>query len=147
MLCITWNLYSEGLGVSQSNHDAVIWEIRAASEGSAEAQNMMGFRHEIGLGMSRNQSMALDWYLKAAVQGHAGAKESVARLGRNEPPPRDSRDLFSNGGAPSFVFHCPFLRIPVIPHVRVFILHNFFTTPTSIFQFRHDLHFGCQNRG
>ncbi|KAG0287378.1 hypothetical protein BGZ97_007117 [Linnemannia gamsii] len=89
------NLYSEGLGVSQSDHDAVIWYIRAASEGSAEAQNMMGFRHEIGLGMSRNQSMALEWYLKAAVQGHAGAEESVARLGRNEPPPKDSRKLTS----------------------------------------------------
>lgn len=88
-------LYSAGQGVSKSYFLATVWYLRAANLGHVEAQNTMGLHHEIGLGMPRNLELALEWYVKAARQGHIGAKESVAKLRKDEQPPKSKSSLRS----------------------------------------------------
>ncbi|KAG9067529.1 hypothetical protein KI688_012312 [Linnemannia hyalina] len=78
------NLYGAGQGVPKNYFLARAWYLRAANLGHVEAQNMMGFQHEMGLEMPSNLGLALEWYVKAARQGHVGAKESAAKLRKDE---------------------------------------------------------------
>ncbi|KAK5809852.1 hypothetical protein F5H01DRAFT_347678 [Linnemannia elongata] len=78
------DLYSAGQGVPKSNALATVWYLKAANLGNVEAQYMMGIWHETGLETPRNLELALEWYVKAARQGHDGAKESVAKLRKDE---------------------------------------------------------------
>ncbi|KAF9141962.1 hypothetical protein BGX30_003717 [Mortierella sp. GBA39] len=87
------NLYGAGQGVPKSYFLAREWYLRAANLGHVEAQNMMGLQHEIGLDMPRNLELALEWYVKAARQGHVGAKESAAKLRKDEQPPKSKRTV------------------------------------------------------
>ncbi|KAF9551440.1 hypothetical protein EC957_008109 [Mortierella hygrophila] len=85
------NLYGAGQGVPKSYFLAGVWYLRAANLGHVEAQNMMGFQHEMGLEMPRNLRLALEWYVKAARQGHVGAKESAAKLRKDDKSRRSFR--------------------------------------------------------
>lgn len=65
--------YAEGNGVPKSETEAFRWWRRAADQGNADAQNMMGNCCYNGYGVERNYSYAVGWYRLAAEQGHAEA--------------------------------------------------------------------------
>ena len=69
-----------GLGVSQDYQQAAKWYERAAEQGCATAQFMMGFLYEHGKGVRRDYSRAVDYYRAAADQGHATAANNLATL-------------------------------------------------------------------
>ena len=49
------------------------WWTRAAEQGHAEAQFMVGTFHQLGLGTPFNEPEALRWLKLAASRGHQGA--------------------------------------------------------------------------
>ncbi len=65
--------YAEGNGVPKSEAEAFRWWRRAADQGNADAQNMMGNCCFDGYGVERNYSYAVGWYRLAVEQGHAEA--------------------------------------------------------------------------
>ena len=71
-----------GLGVSHSQDypQAAKWYERAAEQGFAAAQFMMGFLYEHGKGVRRVYARALDHYRSAADQEHATAANNLAAL-------------------------------------------------------------------
>lgn len=54
----------------------------SASQGSPEAQNMLGNLYYLGLGGPRNHDLAFSWYLKSAAQADAEAQINLARMYR-----------------------------------------------------------------
>ena len=52
---------------------ALIWYSKAADQGNAEAQAMVGILYARGLGVERNDAQALQWFFKAANHGSARA--------------------------------------------------------------------------
>ena len=52
---------------------ALAWYGKAADEGDAEAQAMVGILYARGLGVERDDAQALQWFFKAANQGSARA--------------------------------------------------------------------------
>lgn len=52
---------------------------RAAEGGDADAQFLVGRRHERGDDVEVDSETATDWYSKAAAQGHAGAQNRLAQ--------------------------------------------------------------------
>ena len=53
---------------------------KAAEEGNAEAQCILGWRCEHGVGASKDISQALEWYRQAAAQGNKCAQNALDRL-------------------------------------------------------------------
>jgi uncharacterized protein len=63
--------YRLGLGVSQSNEEAVKWLRQASEQGNAEAQYRYGYLLDSGdLGVKQDHSEALKWFQKSAEQGN-----------------------------------------------------------------------------
>ena len=71
-------LYQDGLGVKQSDADALKWYRKAALQGLADAQFMTGLMYAQGLGTQQDFKQAFTWYSKAAKQGHAEAQNNLA---------------------------------------------------------------------
>jgi TPR repeat protein len=59
-------LYETGLGVTQSDADAVKWYRKAAAQGNAAAHNRLGVMYERGQGVAQNYAEAVKWYRRAA---------------------------------------------------------------------------------
>ena len=53
---------------------AMEWYLKAANQGHAQAQVMIGWYYKNGYAVEANTDKALDWYLKAAKQGYAQAQ-------------------------------------------------------------------------
>jgi TPR repeat protein len=53
---------------------AMEWYLKAANQGHAQAQVMIGWYYKHGYAVEANTDKALDWYLKAAKQGYAQAQ-------------------------------------------------------------------------
>ena len=53
---------------------AVEWYQKAAAQGEAEAQCMLGLCYEVGQGVTKDYKKAVEWYQKAAAQGDANAQ-------------------------------------------------------------------------
>ncbi len=76
-------LYLQGLGVVQSDAEALKWYLRAALEGHPAAQNNVGYMYTTGrakLNAGSTQSSAeeaLRWYRKAAKAGYAAAELNI----------------------------------------------------------------------
>jgi NAD(P)-dependent dehydrogenase (short-subunit alcohol dehydrogenase family)/regulator of replication initiation timing len=92
--------YAYGLGVDKDDKAACEWYAKAAElgeNGSAQAQNNLGFMHEAGrqppnfLGLfgagGPNIDKAIEFYEKAAAQNNAMAISSLVRLGKKELQP------------------------------------------------------------
>lgn len=62
-------------------HIASSWYMKAAEQGHADAQFIIGYEFEDGSGREQSISKAVEWYEKAAAQGHEQAQEGVERLG------------------------------------------------------------------
>ena len=56
---------------------AVNWYRKAAEQGNADAQYMLGVAYMSGDGVVQDEAEAMKWYRKAAEQGHVGAKSSL----------------------------------------------------------------------
>jgi TPR repeat protein len=69
---IGW-MYDLGLGVAQSDEQAVRWYRSAALKGHPEAQAALGWMHQHGRGVEQNGAEAVGWYRRAAGQGLASA--------------------------------------------------------------------------
>jgi len=69
-------LYESGyIPLEAGKHFAKVlrWWTRAAEQGHAEAQFMVGTFHQLQLGAPFNETEALRWFKLAAAQGHQGA--------------------------------------------------------------------------
>ncbi len=84
-------MYQQGLGVPQSNVEAVKWYRRAAESGHERAQQNIGVMYEQGAGVPQDFSEAANWYRKSAEQGNVFAKINLGVLYERGIPgaPRD----------------------------------------------------------
>ncbi len=57
--------------------EAAWWYRKAANQGHAEAQHILGMMHAEGQGLTQNYGAAVKWYRKAADQGYAEAQTSL----------------------------------------------------------------------
>ena len=71
-------LHDKGLGVSQSDAEALRWYTRAAEQGDARAQYNLGLMYLNGQGVEPNLVLAYYWVSLSVAQGNA-----------NAPPARD----------------------------------------------------------
>jgi TPR repeat protein len=72
-----------GQGVILSDSEAVKWFLKAAEQGNAGAQFVLGVNYENGYGVTRSNSEAVKWYQKAAKQGKQDAIKALERLNEN----------------------------------------------------------------
>lgn len=72
-----------GVVLIKSHAEAVKWYQRAASLGSAMAENVLGYLYDNGLGVTRDAKEAAEWYLKAALHGYPSAWFNVANCYEN----------------------------------------------------------------
>lgn len=60
---------------------AAKWYRKAADQGFAESQFILGLCYYEGKGVEQNKAEAVKWFRKAAEQGHELAKEALKDLG------------------------------------------------------------------
>jgi TPR repeat protein len=86
LLAIVWFVFNVGLGsyggkrVPQDKQKAVEWYRKAAEQGQAEAQFMMGDYYAKGEGVPEDDEKAAEWFRKAAEQGYARAQCMLGNL-------------------------------------------------------------------
>lgn len=73
-------MYELGTYVNKDYTWAMLWYLRSAVRGYADAQSDVGILYEDGLAGYRDVTAALFWYKKAAAQGEPFALEAVQRL-------------------------------------------------------------------
>jgi TPR repeat protein len=66
-------LYDKGLGVAQSDAEALRWYTRAAEQGEARAQYNLGLMYMNGQGTTPNLVMAYYWISLSVAQGNQNA--------------------------------------------------------------------------
>ena len=57
-----------GNGVPEDDKEAVKWYRKAAEQGNAAAQWLLGYAYDYGKGVPEDSKEAAKWYLKAALQ-------------------------------------------------------------------------------
>jgi uncharacterized protein len=70
------------------NATAAAWCSKAADQGDADAQNILGSVYADGEGVPQDYVQAAAWYRKAAEQGHAAAQSNLGEMyetGRGVP--------------------------------------------------------------
>lgn len=84
-------MYHQGLGVPQSDDEAVKWYRRAAENGHPRAQQNLGVMYEEGAGVPQDFAEAEKWYRMSAEQGNVFAKLNLGVLYERGTPgvPRD----------------------------------------------------------
>lgn len=70
--------HANGLGIVQSDEQAVIWYRKAAEQSHASAQFNLAVRYDTGSGVPQDNREAAKWYGLAAQQGHRGAQYNLA---------------------------------------------------------------------
>jgi TPR repeat protein len=68
------------LGVKQDYAEAMAWYRKAADQGDATAQSLIGWLYEKGQGVSKDCDQAKAWYQKAADQGLQAGRDGLARV-------------------------------------------------------------------
>src|SRR3984893_11476487 len=63
-----------GRGVPQDDTEAVMWFPKAADQGDAVAEVLLGNQYANGKGVPQDYSEAMIWFQRAAEQGHPVAK-------------------------------------------------------------------------
>lgn len=73
--------YQNGTGVEKSEENALVWYKKAAEQGNAEAQCVLGgcFYYQT-LGVEKDDKEARKWYEAAATQGNVTAQYMTGRL-------------------------------------------------------------------
>ncbi len=80
-----WHFH-KGLGVPQSDAQAVHWWKLAAAEGIAESQQGLGWAYENGRGVEQDYLQAYRWYSRAVQAGDETARENLVDLSRKLTP-------------------------------------------------------------
>ena len=62
-------------------NEAVQWFRKAAEQGHASAQFILGHCYDAGDGVSKDTAKAIEWYKKAAAQGQEDAKKELNEHG------------------------------------------------------------------
>src|ERR1700730_15290630 len=63
-----------GRGLTQDDTEAVMWFPKAADQGDAVAEFLLGNQYANGKGVPQDYSEAMIWFQRAAEQGHPVAK-------------------------------------------------------------------------
>ena len=74
-----WYLYGQS-GFPKDQNEAFKWYRRAAAQGNAYAQKMVGHMYADGIVISQDISQAFSWYKKAAYQGDPEAQRHLGDL-------------------------------------------------------------------
>ncbi len=67
-------MYFYGRGVTQDDTEAVAWFRKAADQGDAIAEFLLGNQYANGKGVPQDYTEAMIWFQRAAEQGHPVAK-------------------------------------------------------------------------
>ena len=77
-------MYSFGTDVPTDRAKSAQWYRRAADQGHAGAQVVLGIKYEVGgVGVPQDYAEAMHWYRRAAEQGDAPGQSSLARMYRD----------------------------------------------------------------
>jgi len=76
-------MYDQGYGVSQDDAAAVRWYRKAAEQGDADVQHILGFVCYEGQGVPQDNVQALMWFSLAAGQGDEQAVEFRNTINRD----------------------------------------------------------------
>jgi len=82
-------LYRDGRGVTQDDTEAVIWFRKAADQGDAVAEFLLGNQYAFGKGVPQDYSEAMIWFRRASEQGHPRAMHDLGVIyakGLGVPP-------------------------------------------------------------
>ena len=71
---------------NEDYEEAVYWLRKAANQGHATAQALLGAMYYEGAGVVKNYEEAVYWLREAANQGHEKAKKALAMLEEKESP-------------------------------------------------------------
>jgi hypothetical protein len=66
-------MYYSGKGIVQDYQEAMTWYKKAAENGDADAQYILGVIYELGEGIPQNYIEACKWYILAAAQSQPDA--------------------------------------------------------------------------
>ena len=69
-----------GEGVTDADAEAARWFRRAAEQGHADAQNLLGYIYRTGQGVPHSDAEAVRWYRLAAEQGYARAQFNLGNM-------------------------------------------------------------------
>ena len=76
------NSYLKGIGVPQSDADALAWYQKAAEKKYTSAYLALGTLYSDGAAFQEDYATAFDWFMQAAAQGDASAQFTVANMFR-----------------------------------------------------------------
>jgi TPR repeat protein len=76
-------MYSSGQGVPQDYAAAAQWSRKAADQGNAAAQALLGKMYSSGQGVSQDYAKAVALYRTAAGQGYAPAQNNIGLMYEN----------------------------------------------------------------
>ena len=62
-------MYGNGRGVRQNDAEAFRWFRKAAEQGDADAQNILGDMYLRGFGVREDRALAQEWFGKACQNG------------------------------------------------------------------------------
>ena len=79
MLCLPY-VASADVAVPETYGAAMRWYERAAEDGNADAQYLLGLRYERGVEVASDKARAADLFRRAAEQGHAEAQFKLAAM-------------------------------------------------------------------
>jgi TPR repeat protein len=99
-------MYVNGEGVEKDLSEALLWYERAAEQGDANAQFMLGKMHAAGQGVEQDLPQAYVWMNMAASAGHREAQEEAKRLTTRVSPDEVFGAVFqrADGGSVSAQF-------------------------------------------
>ena len=89
-------MYYNGQGLPKDDQQAVAWYRKAAEQGHALEQYLLGNMYAFGNGVPKDEQEAAAWYRKAAEQGDDGAQNSLGKMYDNgRGVPKDAQSAYS----------------------------------------------------
>ena len=73
-------MHYNGEGVTKDSAEAVKWYRKAAEQGNADGQNLLGLSYYSGEGVAKDLAEAVKWYRKAAEQGNVDAQFALGSM-------------------------------------------------------------------
>jgi TPR repeat protein len=72
--------YGAGEGVARDDRSALYWSRKAAEDGQAQAQSILGMNYRDARSVERDHQESFKWFLRAAKQGDVDSQVSVAQM-------------------------------------------------------------------
>ena len=73
-------MFDHGEVVSENDHEAIKWYLKAAKQGNAQAQLVLAYKYDLGDGVTQSYKQAFKWYKLAAEQGDADAQDNLGGM-------------------------------------------------------------------